>query len=183
MSGEVVGAVIGATAGLVFILVNSGSMPGALAPAVRILGGIAFLAILASLFMRSKGSRGRPMTPDPRARRVYWRSVAVEAILIPVGASAFTRLSHPELVVPWVALVVGAHFLPFARAFQVAGFRPLAWCLIGLAVIGGCLALTAGAAAGAAVAGVLSGVALLAFAVYLGRSGAPAPRLTPQAGR
>jgi hypothetical protein len=81
-----------------------------------------------------------------------------------------SRIHRPELGVPWVALIVGVHFLPFAKAFRLPDFQPLAWTLIALALIGGVLAVAVGATAGAFVAGVLSGVALLVFAASSGRT-------------
>jgi hypothetical protein len=174
MSGERLGASIAAIAGLVFILINSGSLPGETALLVRLLGIVAFALVWFAVIRRTSPGQ-HPMIPDPRARRIYWSSVTFEALLIPLGASTLGRNHRPELVVPWVALVVGVHFLPFAKAFAVNGFRPLAWCLIGLAMIGGIFALTLGATVGTVVAGVLSGVALLTFSAYLGRVVTPNP--------
>jgi hypothetical protein len=59
-------------------------------------------------------------------------------------------------------LVVGAHFLPFAKVFGAPRFLPLAWTLIALGLIGGVLAVAVSPAAGTVVAGVLSGFVLLA---------------------
>jgi len=175
MSGRRTGALIGAIAGLVFILIHAGSLPDQIALAVRVLGVAGFVAVLWLAVLRQP-SAPRPLMNSPRGPwRVYWTSVAVEVALIPVGAIVLSRLDHPELVLPWVVLIVGAHFMPFAKAFGIPTFRVLAGCLIGLAIGGGVLALTVSAAAGTVVAGVLSGVALLAFAGYLGRSEAPVP--------
>jgi hypothetical protein len=175
MTGRRTGALIGAIAGLVFILINAGSLPDEIALAVRALGVIAFLAVLWLAVLRQPGVPQQAMDSERGPWRVYWTSVAVEVVLIPVGAGVLNRLDQAELVLPWVVLVVGVHFLPLANAFGIPRFRVLAGCLIGLAFVGGALSLTVGAAAGTVVAGVLSGVALLAFAVYLGRSEAPEP--------
>ena len=102
--------------------------------------------------------------------RIYWAMVILELILLPVGVKVLAGVHHPELSLPWVALVVGVHFLPFAKAFRLPQFQPLAWTLIALALIGGVLAVAVGAAAGTFVAGVLSGVALFAYALRSLRS-------------
>ena len=60
--------------------------------------------------------------------------VAFEVVLLPMGANSLVRLDHPELTVPWVALIVGIRFLPFARAFRSPVFAVLGLVLIGLPV-------------------------------------------------
>ena len=87
--------------------------------------------------------------------------VLLEVILFPVGGTVLSRMHHPELILPWVALIAGVHFLPFAKVFGVPRFQPLAWTMMTLAVIGGVLAVTVSPAAGHFVAGVLSGFALM----------------------
>ena len=164
-----VAAIIGAIGGLVFILINAGPLPGGIAAAVRGLGVVAFIAVTLTVLRR--GGAQRPMPdPDQRAVRIYWSMVILEVILIPLGFTFLTRMHHPELGVAWVALIVGVHFLPFAKAFGLPDFQPLAWTLIGLGLIGGVFAVAVGAAAGAFVAGVLSGVALFVFALSSGRT-------------
>jgi hypothetical protein len=164
VSGQRTGATIGAVAGLVFVLVNAGALPAALAAAVRVAGVVAFVVAMV-LVVRGTAGTGRVPHPPGRAWRVYWVAVGLEVLLLPLGSILLTRAGRPELGVTWVALVVGVHFLPFASAFEVPVFRTLGWGMVTLAVIGAVLVLTVGAAAGAFVAGVLSGAALLAFAI------------------
>jgi hypothetical protein len=86
-----------------------------------------------------------------------------EVLAIVFGARIIgTVLGRPQLVVLWVVFVVGAHFLPFTNAFRAPLFRPLAWTLIGLAMVGTIVALVVDAIA-APIAAILAGVALLAF--------------------
>jgi hypothetical protein len=165
VSGERIGSLIGAVGGLVFILVNAGGLPGPAPLIVRVLGVAAFALVVwyAVLRPRPGGAEARP--PTPRAMRVYWLCVGAMALAIPLGAAALNNaLDAPELTVCWVVLVVGAHFLPFARTFEAPVFAPLAWTLIGLAVVGGALTLALDARVAAWTA-VLAGVALLAFVV------------------
>jgi hypothetical protein len=162
---------IAAIAGLVFVFVNGGALPSGIAAAVRGLGVVAFIAVMTLVVLRRRGEQRSAPAPDQRAWRTYWSMVILEVILLPIGSVTLSRLSHPELGVAWVALVVGVHFLPFAKAFDVPDFRLLAWTMIVLALIGGVLAVAVSAAAGAVVAGVLSGVALFAFALRYGAGG------------
>ena len=95
-------------------------------------------------------------------------------LAIPVGAQVLLRVLHrPALTPVWVVLVVGVHFLPFARAFRVPLFTWLGAVLITVAVLGGVATLQVGAVA-AGVTGMIAGVALLVFAVLTRR--APAGR-------
>ena len=66
------------------------------------------------------------------------------------------------MVLPWVVLVVGAHFLPFASAFRTGIFRSMAWTLIAIALVGGLATVLVDPAA-SPLTGVLAGFALLAF--------------------
>ncbi|MGZ4521053.1 MAG: hypothetical protein ACXVGN_07105 [Mycobacteriaceae bacterium] len=180
MSGQRIGAMIAAIAGLVFVFVNAATLPRGIAAAVCGLGVVAFIAVMTLVVVRRGGEQRLAPAPDQRAWRTYWSMVILEVILLPIGSVTLTRLGHPELGVAWVALIVGVHFLPFANAFDVPDFRLLAWTMIVLAPIGGVLAVAVSAAAGAIVAGVLSGVALFAFALRYGANGTtPSYAITP----
>lgn len=158
---------IAACAGLVFMVVNAGALPGDVALAVRVLGVMFFIAVMWFTMLSGTGEATQQGVPDQEAWRIYWLAVAFEVVLIPFGAAALSRSGHVELVVPWVAFVVGMHFLPFARTFGLPGFRVLARMLIGLASVGGLLALSGHVVAGQVVSGVMSGVVLLAFSAYM----------------
>jgi hypothetical protein len=163
-----VGSVIGAVAGLVFVLANAGSLPAA--AVFRAAGLVAFVLVVVSVV------RG-PVVPGPRpsrsALRTYWLCVAGEVVAIPLGALVIRSLDGPpELVVVWVVFVVGVHFLPFARAFGLPVFDRLAWTLIALAVAGGALTLAVDAGAGPWTA-VAAGFVLLAAAATGPRATGP----------
>lgn len=158
--GEKLGGTIGSIGGLVFVLVNAGGLPGVLPLVVRIAGVAAFAAAM-WVVMRRPTPAGDP--PTRQSLRTYWIAVAAEVVAILLGANIINRVfERPELTVCWVVLVVGVHFLPFAKAFDAPVFTPLAWSLIGLAVAGGALALATTATAAAATA-VIAGFVLLGF--------------------
>jgi hypothetical protein len=70
--------------------------------------------------------------------RVYWICVAAEVVGFFVGNQVLVRVfDRPDLVVVWVVLVVGAHFVPFAAAFHAPTLLVLDWTMIGLTVLGG----------------------------------------------
>jgi hypothetical protein len=163
MSGPRLGSLVSAVAGLVFVLLNAGRFDGPVGVVLRLLGVAVFAVVTWYAVLRRSAGRPGP-GPAPGALRTYLICVAGEVVAIPLGAQLLSRvLDQPQLTPAWVVLVVGVHFLPFARAFRAPPFRTLGLTLIGLALLGGVLALTVTplAVPGAAVA---AGFVLLAFA-------------------
>jgi hypothetical protein len=169
MPNRPIGSIIGATAGLTFVLINAGAVPASLI--LRISGIIGFVAIF--WFVVLHGPELHLVPPDPSALQTYAICVAAMVVAIPVGATILSNvLDKPNAVLVWVVFVVGAHFQPFARAFQLPVFRWLSVALVGVSVIGAIPALTTDNATAASWTGVVAGFVLLTFA-------AVGPRLTP----
>lgn len=157
------GALIGAVGGVLFVVLNAGALGSPTNLALRVLGVAAFAFVLWWSVLR-RSAAGPGPRPAPAALRTYLLCVAGEVVAIPLGAQVLVRaVGHPELVLPWVVLVVGVHFLPFARTFRVPLFAALAWTLVALGLLGGVLAVALGPVL-AAGTGVLAGFVLLAFA-------------------
>jgi hypothetical protein len=156
------GSLIGAVGGLVFVLVNVAGLPAGWVWPLRLLGLVAFAAVVVVALRAWSGQPGDPPAPD--ALRPYLVSVAAMAVAVPLGSIALRRLvDRPELTLPWVVLVVGAHFLPMARAFRAPVFRALGLGLVLVALVGGVLTLLDGTG-WASATGVAAGFALLAAA-------------------
>jgi hypothetical protein len=81
---------------------------GSLASLVIMVGG-GFLVI--------RHRHGPTAMADPRVRRLYHLTVAVEGVACLVGAIGLGRSGHQAYISAWVLFVVGAHFLPLARLF------------------------------------------------------------------
>lgn len=93
-------------------------------------------------------------------------------VAIPVGASIIGNiLDEPNAVLVWVVFVVGAHLVPFGRAFQLPIFRWLSASLLRVSVIGAVPTLASDSATAAGRTGVVAGFVLLFFS-------AAGPRLT-----
>jgi hypothetical protein len=153
-----IGSVIGAIAGLVFILANAGALDGT--PVLRAIGVAGFAAVTAVLV---RGPRVEQPAPSRSAMRIYWLCVAGEVAAIPLGAAVVSGALHsPSAVVAWVVFVVGAHFGPFARVFGLPLFGWLAGALLLLGAVGLVLALTVDHTF-AACSAVAAGYVLLAF--------------------
>lgn len=157
------GSLIGAIGGVLFVVLNAGALGAPTSLVLRVIGVAAFAFVLWWSVLRPGAPRPGPR-PSRTALRTYLLCVAGEVVAIPAGAQLLVRVVHrPELVLPWVVLVLGVHFLPFARTFRVPLFAALAWALVALGLLGGVLAVVTGPVA-AAVTAVLAGFVLLAFA-------------------
>lgn len=172
MSRDAVAGLVGATFGLVFVLVNAGPLPTPYDVAVRALGVVLYVGV-AVLLVRAgneagngAGNRAGSAEVGPRAVRTYWTTVALEVVLLLGGATLLGRTGHSGLSLPWVVCVVGLHFVPFASAFGAPFYLRLAGILVTLGVTGAVLALSGVDPAWVSlVSGVGAGLALLGFAI------------------
>lgn len=171
MRYERIGSTIGATFGVVFVSVNAGAFAAPWDSIVRVLGVTAFAATI--WFGVVRAPRGREGELGARAKRTYGVAVLAEVTAILVGALVFNELGLPQLVLPWVVIVVGLHFLPFATAFAAPVFKSLAWILVFVGLIG-CTATALVADIAGPVTGVVAGLVLLAFSAYGARGHEPA---------
>lgn len=163
-----IGSAVGAIAGLVFVLVNAGAVPGS--TAWRVAAVLASIAVI--WFVVVRGPRLDQQPPTRAALRTYGLSVTAMVIAIPIGAAFLTNvLDRPDVVVVWVVFLVGAHFLPFARAFDLPLFRWLSVALVLVALVGAVATLPMDDAVAAGWTGVIAGGVLLAFSAI-------GPRLT-----
>lgn len=170
MQSRPIGSVFAAIGGLAFVLLNANEVPGALV--WQALAVIAFAAII--WFVVIRGPKIANATPGRAAIRTYGFAVLGMVAAILVGARLLNGVfDRPTAVLPWVVLVVGAHFLPFAGAFELPIFRPVAIALMIIGLAG--LVATWGSdnTAAAGWTGVAAGFVLLLF-------GAIGPRLSRQ---
>ncbi len=156
-----IGSIIGAVAGLIFVLVNAGAVPASLV--WRIAAAVAFAAI--AWFVALRGPEIDQTPPSRAAIRTYWTSVAALVVAIPIGATVISQVLHkPNAVLVWVVFVVGMHFVPFSRAFGLAVFGWLSVSLIVVAAVGAVPTLSHNSAVAAGWTGLGAGFVLLFFA-------------------
>lgn len=127
------------------------------------LGLLAFVVVLWFAVVRVWDVRDTT-PPEPRALRTYGISVIAMLLLFPVGNLLLRSIGRPELMLPWVVLVVGAHFLPMAWAFRAPVLRAVGGGLVAVAVLGAVLVLTVGPGWPVSATAVAAGSALLAAA-------------------
>lgn len=175
-AGARAGALVGAVGGLVFVVVNAGAASGPW-PVVLRVAAVALFLLDTVLVLRAPalGSGAEPTTGQLRAYR--W-TVLAEVLAFPAGTFVLRSLLGLDgAALPWVAVVVGVHFVVFARIFPGAGFLLLG---VVVSVLGaaGLAMVVAGVDQDPVrlVAGVMTGFTLLAAVlrgVLLGRAAAP----------
>jgi hypothetical protein len=120
-------------------------------------------AIVAAV--RSRGPGGAPSAMIEAGRRtLYYQVVGVEVVACLVGSLVLGATGAADYVPAWILFVVGVHFIPLARVFEIRS-------LIGIGVVCAVVAIAAavtglsGAALPSAVAGAGGGLAILAGSV------------------
>ena len=171
MTTKPIGSIVGGVFGLIFVLTNAWALPAPMA--WRILGVLVFLAILWFVVLRGPEMSQEP--PSRSAIRTYGFSVTAMVLAIPIGAAVLGNVfDKPDVVLVWVVFIVGAHFLPFSRAFDLSVFNWLSAALMLVAIVGAIVAIPSNSGAAAAGTGVVAGFVLLLFAAI-------GPRLTQRA--
>ncbi|MEJ2871358.1 hypothetical protein WCD74_26610 [Actinomycetospora sp. OC33-EN08] len=102
---------VGTFFGVLFVVLNAGLL-GTVGHVVAAVLAVAAAALVVAAYLRSRAARGSAgMFEMTRAYRVI---VTVEVVALVVGIVLCGRLA-PQLTVSWIVLVVGLHFLAFAR--------------------------------------------------------------------
>jgi hypothetical protein len=156
------GLLIGAMFGMIFVLVNAGGLPDALALVLRGLAIVAFVGLVV-VVVTGRGKEPSHQATGVAFGRRYGLVVMAEVTAIVAGLAVLNRVfDAPEAGVAWIALVVGVHFLPLARVWRAPHITLVGVALTALGVIGLVMAaLGASDVAIATVSGVGSGVVLL----------------------
>jgi hypothetical protein len=102
---------------------------------------------------------------DADTSPIFGVIVAIEVLLAGGGAILLSRRGRRELIAPWVALIVGLHFLPMAPLLEYPLFYVVGALVTIAALVSVPLARSRDITV-SAVTGALSGSVLLAAAVY-----------------
>jgi hypothetical protein len=166
MSTERIGVLIGGTFGLVFVLVNAGSLPSGVSLVLRAVAILALVGLVGYLVTRPDSP------PENSAQggslgfsRGYWWVVIAEVVAIWAGIMVIGRVfDAPQANVAWIALVVGVHFSVLAIVWKQPVFHWLGGVLAACGVVGLLLAVVgASSAAIDVVGGIVPGFLLLGF--------------------
>lgn len=163
---EVWGALIGAGGASAFMLVNGAAL-GSPWTGIVVAGWVCAIVVFVWAVLVRPRRFEQLEPPSKQASTIYLVSVAAMVVLIVGGARLLASFDRSELTVAWVVCVVGAHFVPFARAFDRALFRVMGWgmLLVGIAGLAGGLASSAVAAAAGVAAGLWMFAVMVADAV------------------
>jgi phage shock protein PspC (stress-responsive transcriptional regulator) len=82
-------------------------------------------------------TQSRPRQVSPNSRRIFNLVNAGQWVLILIAVFGLARMHRPGLIAPAICLVVGLHFLPLARIFDVSVYWWTATLLTVIAVAGG----------------------------------------------
>jgi len=164
-NGARVGALIGAVGGLAFLLVNSWPFPEPYRSVITVAVVVWFLWVLWEILRVPDDPDA--VRPDARQLRTFWIVVVLEVVLIVGGAQLFIRvLQNPDASLPWVATVLGVHWLVFRAVFREDVFLWLGCLTLACGLTGLLVALTGvaeenTAAATALCSGFIVGVVML----------------------
>ena len=170
---------IGACFGLIFVLVNTGSLSAAFAALFRVLAVLAFIAVLlAVVLVGRRPTRAGVDRPAAGGFTLgYWYVVVAEVGAIAAGLVVLNGPLHaPQAAVAWIALVVGSHFIALAVVWKLLFFRGLGVALMLCGVAGLVLAATGSTVSAIdLVGGVVPGAILLGFGLWGATRSADSP--------
>ena len=165
--GEVIGAAVLALAGIAWFGWAQDDPPSSWVPflaAGSVVSAVLLVALLVLLVRRR--TAGISAMADPRVRRGYWVTVAVEVVLIVGGNLVLAATGHPEYDAAWTLFVVGVHFVPLARIFQGPGLAVAGVVTALVAVLAAVIGLASDLAPSAA-AGAGGGIVFVGYAVWV----------------
>ncbi|MFS0723050.1 hypothetical protein [Paenibacillus sp. 1P07SE] len=126
--------------------------------------GIGLLISILGIYLSATHWSSPTALSEMGAFRSYLIFVAIEVVLAGVGAFFLIRSKRSDYVAPWIAFIVGIHFIWLKFVFLDAALYVLAALLVAVSLISLPLSRRLGVA-NSAVTGIGTGLSLLAFAV------------------
>ncbi|BCJ48236.1 hypothetical protein GCM10010168_25960 [Actinoplanes ianthinogenes] len=120
------------------ILAATGVSPAAAAIGLAVPAVATAIAVLvvALRWAAESVARGTTRRVAEHSRQVFTLVNVGQAVLILIAVFGLVRAGHPGLIPAAVCLVVGLHFLPLARVFDVRTYLATGALLIAVAVVG-----------------------------------------------
>jgi hypothetical protein len=165
--GEVIGAAVLAFAGGAWFGWAQDDPPRSWVPylaAGSVVSVLCWVALV-GLVVRRRTTTGSGMA-DPRVRRGYWMTVAVEVALIVGGNLLLAAVGHPDYDAAWTLFVVGVHFVPLARIFHARALA-LTGAVVAVVAVGAAVLGLASDVAPSAVAGAGGGVVFIGYVAWV----------------
>lgn len=168
---RLIGILVGGTGGLVFVVANTHSpLDTAVSVTLRILAAVGLIVVVALCgFAGRPSGRERSLSERRLAEdqsswygRGFWLVVAGELALFQAGFQVLRVLDAPsQSRVAWIALVVGLHFVAFARLWREPSIALVGVIAFFLGAAGLAMSDTSAVDWAPFVSGVLSGFVLL----------------------
>lgn len=132
---------------------------------IGIASGMALLVCLLGVYLSVTHWDAATALSDSTVFTNYLIFVFIEFFLAGVGAILLIKFKRKDYIAPWIAFIVGIHFIWLKDIFQDASLYLLAVLLVGVAIVSLPLAKKLQVAS-SAITGIGSGVVLFCFAVY-----------------
>ncbi|CAG9623085.1 hypothetical protein [Sutcliffiella rhizosphaerae] len=132
---------------------------------IGIASGVALLISLVGIYLSVTHWNSATALSDPGVFRNYLIFVVIEFLLAGIGAAGLLKTKRQDYVAPWIAFIVGIHFIWLKDIFQDASLYILAILLIGVSV-GSLFIAKKLHVANSAITGIGSGIVLFGFAMY-----------------
>ncbi|EFU39300.1 hypothetical protein PVOR_26038 [Paenibacillus vortex V453] len=129
-----------------------------------IASGAALLVCLLGVYLSITNWDAPSALTDQTNFKNYLISVYVEFFLAGLGAFLLIRKKRKDYVAPWIAFIVGIHFIGLSRVFDDPSLYVLAALLVAISIISLFVSPKL-RVANSAITGIGSGVVLFAFAV------------------
>ncbi len=124
----------------------------------------ALLVCLVGVYLSVKNWDAPSALSDGTAFRNYLFTVYIELFLAGAGAFVFYKLNRQNVVAPWIAFIVGIHFIGLQSVFDDPSLYLLAALLVAVSILSIFISPKL-QVANSAIAGIGAGTVLFCFAV------------------
>jgi len=131
---------------------------------IGIASGVALLVCLIGVYLSVTNWSAPSALSDSTAFGTYLITVYVEFILAGAGAFALIRLKRKHVVAPWIAFIVGVHFIGLSSVFADPSLYVLAGLLVAVSIVSPFLSRKL-QVANSAITGIGAGTVLFGFAL------------------
>ncbi|GGD79286.1 hypothetical protein [Paenibacillus nasutitermitis] len=131
---------------------------------IGIASGIALLVCLLGVYLSINNWNEPSALSDKTSFTAYLITVFIEFFVAGTGAFLFIRKKQKEYVAPWIAFIVGIHFISLVSVFDDPGLYVLAALLVAVSILAVIVAPKLRVAT-SAITGIGSGTVLFGFAV------------------
>jgi len=131
---------------------------------IGLASGVALLVCLAGVYLSVRNWEAASALSESTAHQTYLITVYVEFLLAGIGAFFLIRRKRSDYVAPWIALVVGIHFIGLVGVFDDPALYVLAALMTAVALLSVRIARRLDVAS-SAITGIGSGTILFGFAL------------------